>query len=353
MFKFLRYSGLLIIFLSLCSWGRTGHQAIGHIAEAHLTPKTAQAIRDLLGPESLAGASTYADEIRTDSFFSFTAPWHYIDVPAHEKYDQFKISVYNEPGQNLYRALTHWEMVLQSPHEERAVRIFALKMIVHLVGDMHQPLHVARAEDKGGNDIQVIFEGKETNLHALWDSGLIGKTGMNPNQLAKAWDTASPQTILEWQSEPLIQTLYVSNHISNHIYDDLPTDRKLEESYYQKNISMIWQRVEQAGIRLAGILNQAFDLSMGSNITGDTTVCYKVFGGKFLEGSQITFLNLGAAYPDQKISVVIKGGDRSKFKQAPELIFDQKTICVTGSFQMYKGKPEIIVKNPGQIVVKE
>jgi hypothetical protein len=348
-----RTSISLICLIFLCSWGRTGHETIAIIAQAHLTLRTAQTVHDLLGQESLADVSNYADEIRTDSFFSFSAPWHYIDVPAHENFDQFKISVYQESGQNLYRALVHWENVLKRKSTPRAVKIFALKMVVHLVGDMHQPLHVGRSEDRGGNDIHVLFEGDSTNLHAVWDSGLIGKTKMSASELAKSWDTASDQTIKDWQAEPLITSMYVSNHVGNHIYDQLPSDKVLTDAYYSANISMVRQRIMQAGIRLAGILNNAFDPSAESGAPEDTTVCYKVYGGKYLEGSQITLLNLGGPFPDQKFTVVIKGNDRNKFKNPPEIFFDQKKICVSGVIEMYKGKPEIIVSDPSQIVVKE
>jgi hypothetical protein len=336
----------------LVSWGKIGHQAIGNIAAAHLTPKTVQAIAGLLGKETLADVSTYADEIREDSFLQSTGPWHYIDVPANENFDQFKVSVYGQTTPNLYKALLHFERELQDPRTNRPVKIFALKMLVHLVEDAHQPLHVARAEDKGGNIVAVKFEGEETNLHALWDSKLIEHTRLSATQLAKDWDFATPEDIKVWQADPLIGWLYESNHISNHIYQELPASRDLGESYYTKYIPLVRQRIDQAGIRLAGILNQCFDSPAAALNTSDTTICDKVYDGKYLEGSQITFLNVGGAYPSQKFSVVIKGSDRDKFKAAPEKMFAGKTICVTGSITMYKGRPEIVVNDPKQIVVK-
>jgi|HubBroStandDraft_6_1064221.scaffolds.fasta_scaffold1823620_2 hypothetical protein len=92
-YKFAKFLIFAITFI-LISWGRVGHEAIGYIASAHLTPKTEAAIKDLLGNETLADISTYADEIRPDSFFQYTAPWHYIDVPPEENFKQFQTSVY-------------------------------------------------------------------------------------------------------------------------------------------------------------------------------------------------------------------------------------------------------------------
>jgi hypothetical protein len=343
---------LITTAILLISWGRVGHQAIGYIAESHLTPKTAKAIRDLLGNETLADISTYADEIRPDSFFQFTAPWHYIDVPAGENFSQFKESLNQQSIPNLYTALLHWERVLADRSSNRSIRIFALKMVVHLIGDAHQPLHVARAEDKGGNEIHLLFEGEPTNLHALWDTKLIEHKGLSAPDLAKYCDFANPEDIKTWQADPIIVWLYESNHISNHTYEDNPENKKLGQAYYDQHIEMVRQRIDQAGVRLAGILNQSFDPQTANVQLHDTTICDKVFDAKYLESSQITFLNLGGAYPNQKISIVIKGADRDKFKTAPEKLYAGRTICVKDPIEIYKGRREIVVSDPNQIMLK-
>jgi hypothetical protein len=243
----------------LISWGRVGHQAIGYIATAHLTPKTADAVKDLLGNETLADVSTYADEIRPDSFFQYTLPWHYIDVPAKENFTQFKESVFKQTTPNVYIALSHWQRTLADTATNRSIKIFALKMIVHLIGDLHQPLHVARTEDKGGNLIPVWFENDSTNLHWLWDTQLLEHGGLSAHDLAKDCDRASAEDIQNWQAAPLINWLYESNQISNHIYGEEPKGKKLGQAYYDEYIGLICRRIDQAGIRLAGILNQCFD----------------------------------------------------------------------------------------------
>ncbi len=243
----------------LISWGKVGHQAIGYIAAAHLTPRAAAAIKELLGNETLADVSTYADEIRPDSFFQYTSPWHYIDVPADENFTQFQKSVYEQTTPNVYIALTHWERALANPKSTKAIKIFALKMIVHFVGDLHQPLHVAREEDKGGNLTKVLFEGDSTNLHWVWDTKLIEHKTTSSTDLAKEWDFATPEDIQSWQADPLITWLYESNQMCNHIYDEHPEGKNLGQEYYDKHIENVRQRIDQAGIRLAGVLNHCFD----------------------------------------------------------------------------------------------
>jgi hypothetical protein len=258
---------LIIFAVMLISWGKVGHQAIGYIAAAHLTPKTAAAIKDLLGNETLADVSTYADEIRPDSFFQYTAPWHYIDVPPDENFAQFQVSVYTQTTPNVYIALNHWERALANPKSSKAIKIFALKMIVHFVGDLHQPLHVARDDDKGGNLTKVLFEGDSTNLHWVWDTKMIEHKTLSALDLAKEWDFATPEDIRIWQADPLIGWLYESNHICNHIYDEHPAGKNLGQEYYDQHIELVRQRIDQAGIRLAGVLNQCFD-----PVTKDATV---------------------------------------------------------------------------------
>jgi S1/P1 Nuclease len=335
----------------LISWGRVGHEAIGYIAASHLTPKTAAAIKSLLGNETLADISNYADEIRSDSFFQFTGPWHYLDVPAEENHAQFKESVSSLTTPNIYTALLHWESVLADTRSNRSVKIFALKMVVHLVGDAHQPLHIARTVDEGGNLVPLWFDNQSTNLHALWDSKMIERRGLTAQELAADWDFANPEDIKNWQADSLLGWLYESNHISNHIYDEHPEGKRLGKDYYDQHIELVRQRIDQAGIRLAGILNQCFDPPKIAPLS-DTTICDKIYDGKFLESSQITFLNLGGAYPNQKISIVIKGADRDKFKEAPEKLYMGKTICVKGVIELYKGRLEIVVTDPNQIIVR-
>jgi hypothetical protein len=334
----------------LISWGRVGHQAVGYIAEAHLTPKTAQMIKGLLGNETLADVSTYPDEIRYDSFFYFTWPWHYIDVPAGENFDQFTASVYQMTEPNLYGVLRHWERVLSDPKASASIKIFALKWVVHQIGDLHQPLHVARAADKGGNTVPVWFENDSTSLHWLWDTNLIEHRGLSSKDFAKLCDIASPEDIKKWQADPLINWLYESNQITSRIYAEDPRGKRLGEDYYNEYITLIEERIDQAGIRLAGVLNQCFD-PPGATAPVDTTVCDKVFDGKYLEGKQITFLNLGGFYPNQKLSVVIKGSVRGQFPSPPETLYAGKTICVKGPVEFFNGRPEIIVTDPKQITM--
>jgi hypothetical protein len=361
----------LVISVFLISWGVTGHRTIGKIAENHLSGKAKAAIRELLGGETLADVSTWADEVRSQPDYKQTGPWHFLNLPLGLSYPEFQKQVEGMTEANVYSAVLKNEQDLASKNTTRAQKIEALKFIVHFVGDLHQPMHISRAEDKGGNTIQLNYEGKGMNLHSLWDTYLLEHQGHSYEQLAEKYDQVTPKQVKQWQSDPLMKWIWESYEISSQLYAEVDAmkGRSIDETYYKAHIGIIEGRIQQAGIRLAGLLNELFKNGPAgdnpANVSSPggspvpattegktTTVCDKVYSTKLLESSGMVFLNLGGDYPNQKLSVVIKGKNRSKFDVSPEIAFKDKTICVTGVIIDYNGKPEIIVTDPEQIKVK-
>ena len=369
--KLLLFSLVAACSIVLISWGALGHRTIGRIASRHLSPKAKQSIDELLGSESLADVSTYADDIRSKEEFKYTAPWHYINIPAGYNFEQFSEEVRNMKEDNVYKAVKKCESELKNPSQSNDEKAFALKLIVHFVGDLHQPMHVSHSEDRGGNSINVTFNGQEANLHSLWDSRLIEHQNLNEEQLANQYDHASDAQIKQWQSDDIIKWLYESYQISEQLYADAKSNPNFDEAYYRAHLTFIQQRIEQAGIRLAGLLNLIFNdpsnqiapisnkpaesvRDNGNIKTGEKlTICEKVYSTRYFDGSQMTLLNLGAEYPNQKLTIMIRGEDRGKFKVAPEQAFSNKNVCVTGIVTNYRGKPEIVVTEPSQIVLKD
>ena len=368
--KYYLFTFILFIAFTLLSWGVIGHRAIGKIAENHLSVEAKTAVKEILGDQSLSDVSTYADEIRSKPEFKKTGPWHYINLPLGLTQVQFNLMVSAIAQDNVYSALLQCEQDLQRKTTTKEQKAFALKFIVHLVGDLHQPMHVSREEDKGGNTIQLNFSGQGSNLHRVWDSGLIEKQGMTYEQLAASNDKATPAEIKKWQEEPVLDWLYESYQVSSQLYHEVDSMKShtIGDKYYNEHIAIVGERIEKSGIRLAGVLNTIFSgkaINEGIALKTTTfvlpaallpdsmiTVCDKVFSGKYFEKSDLTLLNMGAEYPDQTMSIVIKGADRSKFKIAPETAFANKSVCVTGKQIMYKGKKEIIVTDTSQIKIK-
>jgi hypothetical protein len=194
----------IVIAILLISWGFTGHKTIGQIAYNHLTPQAKTAVQELLGEQSLADAATWADEVRNDPQYSGTASWRFINVPLRLTFDQFQEQVSTSVKMNVYTALLKEEKELTNPASTHEQQVAALKFIAHFVGDIHQPMHVSRAEDKGGNTIQLQYDGQGTNLHALWDTKLLEHGGLNYQQLADKYDHPTAAQISKWQNDPPI-----------------------------------------------------------------------------------------------------------------------------------------------------
>jgi hypothetical protein len=362
----------LVLSAALLSWGVTGHRTIGQIAAGHLNPQAKAAIHELIGDTSLADISTWADEVRGQPAYRNTGPWHYINLPLGLSFADLDAKVKGMTQDNVYSALQQQERILGSTASTRPQKVEALKFIVHFVGDLHQPMHVSREEDKGGNTIQLNYDGNGTNLHALWDSKLIDHQGLTYEQMAEKYDHATPAQIKQWQSDPLIQWIWESYQASSKLYEEVDAmkSRAIDDSYYQTHIGIVQDRIEKTGIRLAGVLNEIFKNGLAASAASAPVTdagngpasapktitvqdaaqhyneyvqcCAKVYGVKVLEN--LTLVNLGAAYPDQPLTVVLRDAARDI---GPGL--DGKNICVTGTVVSYRDKPEIVVTDPKMI----
>jgi hypothetical protein len=257
--KYSLMGSVVALSVFLISWGSIGHRTIGLIAENHLTPKAKEAIKGLIGKESLADIANWADDIRSMPAYKNTAPWHYVNLPGGLNYEQFAAAVNNMPPDNGYKAMLGCEKILADPRSTQSQKTSALKYLVHFVGDLHQPMHVSHAEDKGGNAIAINFlNSSSDNLHSLWDSGLIEHQNLSYKQMAVSYDTATPEQIKKWQADDPMLWLWESYQISSILYTEVADNNKLGEDYYQDHIPVVKKQIEKAGIRLAGELNAIF-----------------------------------------------------------------------------------------------
>lgn len=250
---------LFVLTILLTSFGSVGHKSVGKIAENNLTPKAKSAVETLLGNETLAGVSTWADEVRSQPEYKSTASWHFLNLPLGLNYEEFERKVEGMDNGNVYSALISAEHELINPAIPREKKIEALKFVVHFVGDMHQPMHISRAEDKGGNTIQLNYNGKGTNLHSLWDSKLVETQGFTFKQIAE-WTKPTSKQIKEWQKGSQLKWAWESYQISSKLYAEVDAmkSRSIDEEYYKNHLPIINERIQQAGIRLAGVLNEIF-----------------------------------------------------------------------------------------------
>ena len=237
-------------------FGQTGHRVTGLLAERYLTETAKQEIAKLLGNQSLAEISTYVDVQKANpaKFWQETAnPWHYMTVPDGETYTK-KMA---PPEGDAITALEKFTAQLKDPNTDKATRALALKFIVHIIGDLHQPLHVGNGRDRGGNDIRVIFRNQPTNLHSVWDRGMIDSEQLSftewTNWLGRKITT---DDVAAWSSiDPLVWAKE-SQDFRMGLYPD--TDR-LSWDYKYQHLDTVKLRLSQAGVRIAFYLNAIFD----------------------------------------------------------------------------------------------
>lgn len=243
-------SGLMLTLWASAAWGWgvEAHRLIGELAERQLQPAAAAEVRRLLSAEpgaTMGSVAAWADEVRG----RHDAAWHYVNMPPNTAC-QFVAERDCPGGACVVGAIERQLQILGStaPDDQRRK---ALKYLIHFVGDVHQPLHAGRAEDRGGNTFQLQAFGRGTNLHALWDTGLIANAPGGLAALQQALDSpsaaipeGSPATWAEESCRAVEQAWFY------------PAKRTLEESYLSKAYPVLQQQIQRAAARLAAVLNR-------------------------------------------------------------------------------------------------
>jgi len=237
------------------AWGATGHRVTGAIADHYLSGVARANVQLLLGTESLAQAATWPDDMRSDSseYWQKTAsPWHYVTVPAGTT----RAVVGAPPEGDAVTALERFAQVLRDPNSSREDRRLALRFTVHIIGDLHQPLHAGRPGDRGGNDVKVTWFGQPTNLHSVWDSGMIDSRQLSHSELA-GWlaGAITPEQVLAWSNPDPEAWIAESTALRERVY---PADTKLSYAYAYRYGGEIDGRLSRGGVRIAAYLNKLF-----------------------------------------------------------------------------------------------
>lgn len=236
------------------AWGAMGHEIAAQLAIPYLSDESQRQITSLLGTESLAVASTYADRMRSDPshFWQKEAgPYHYVTVPDRRRYDDV-----GPPAQgDAATALTQFRRDLVSPLTSRKQKQLALRFAIHIIADLQQPLHVGNGRDRGGNQISVRFKGKTSNLHRVWDRQLFESSSRSKNAWLRHFrksellrpptpQDANPQKWIA-QSANLRESLY-------------PAPKVVDSRYVEQQLPKAEKQLVLAGIRTAAWLNETF-----------------------------------------------------------------------------------------------
>jgi S1/P1 Nuclease len=355
---------LCIIFISksfpALAWGPEGHAIVGRLAMQFVKEDVRKNVLAILGNMSVDTAANWMDIMKSNADYDFMRTWHYLDFPR----DQVYASSNNENIVNrlilTYNELTHKKVLCTE--QVRA----DLYVLLHLMGDLHMPLHTGYDDDLGGNKVMVQYDTLKThNLHTFWDVDIIRLGNITDNdclQLLNSGfkDSSRAADFTGWMLD--------SRSLLPQVYD-FP-GFTLDKKYLDRNRAVVVRQLLKAGLRLAALLNKLFpspaavvnfaeltkkykngiDVKDAMNYVGkEVTICARVYSIRAT--TAITQVSVGEAYPNNPLTIIVFAKNYTNFTVPVEDMLKDKNICVKGKIELYKGKPQIIVEKPGEITV--
>jgi hypothetical protein len=250
---------VLFFFISIVSshakstrvWGKTGHRVVGAIADDYLKGSTKRKLKKLLNHESLALVSTFADEIKSDDRYDKFKTWHYINMPFGSTYETSE----KNPEGDLVTGIAYCKAIITNEASSDDDKVFYLKLLIHLIGDLHQPFHIGLKDDRGGNDFKVQWQYKDSNMHKVWDTQMIESYGMSFSELAMNAGHLSKTAVNEIQQGTVLDWIAETHQITKTVYASAEQGDNLRNAYSYKYLYVARQQLQKAGIRLAQVLN--------------------------------------------------------------------------------------------------
>ena len=247
---------LVLIFAMACNlqvlaWGKTGHRAIAEIGWQQLNRQAKHKIKVLLGDSYLPLYANYADEVRSEKDNPMGKLPHYADMPLDVTYENSQKS---KDG-DLVTVMTDMVNTLKSKSATKEKKAVALKFIIHLVGDAHQPMHVGLPEDLGGNKVEVKWFGEKTNLHHVWDEDLINFSELSYTELARFAGTPELSELKSLRDTSVVDWIDETHTYTKMIYDNLG-DKDYSYDYYHKFYPVVLKQIQKGGYRLGNYLNE-------------------------------------------------------------------------------------------------
>jgi hypothetical protein len=249
--------------LQSMAWGVLGHRIVAEIADSYLTAKARAEIKKILGTESLAMTSNWPDFIKSDTNFRYLNSWHYINFKKGLSRQQLNDELTNlskkDSVGDAYTAINFLVKELKKKNLPKDKKIMYLRLLVHIVGDIHQPLHVSPEGSTGGNDIKLTWFGTNSNLHRVWDEHLIEFQQLSYTEYVKAINHTTLSERNKLQQQPLSQWLYDSYVIAQDLQNEITEQNpKLSYRYNFDHIRTLDQQLLIGGVHLAGLLNEIF-----------------------------------------------------------------------------------------------
>ena len=254
---------IAILYLPLNSfaWGMIGHRIVGEIAQCHISAKTKAAIKSILGNESIAMASNWADFIKSDTQYNYIDSWHYINFPAGLNYNQVMDYLQKDTKTDAYTRLNFLAEELKKPSLSKDKKRMYLRLLIHIAEDLSQPLHVSQEGTSGGNDIKVSWFSQNANLHSVWDTHLIEYQKLSYTEYATFLNHPSAAQKKMYMNQRLKDWLFDSYTIAQRLHDEVPKgdNVRLGYVYNYQYYDLLNEQLLKGGLRLAGLLNRIYD----------------------------------------------------------------------------------------------
>ena len=251
----------LITLVCLCTalmswgWGQKGHDVTAYVAEQHLTPEAKAAVNDLLDGKSMVYWANWLDNASHTPEYAYSKTWHYKNINEGVEYEKMSL---NSSG-DVVTAIKSRIEILKDPSKSKDEKTLALKMLVHIMGDVHQPMHMGHATDLGGNRVKIKFFNRDKNLHGIWDTDLVESAHKwSYSEWQQQIDRLTPEQQSEVVKGSVDDWAKETFGIATQVYKEMPAGANVSYNEIARWAPVIENQLAKAGIRLAYVLNSIF-----------------------------------------------------------------------------------------------
>ena len=241
------------------AWGLTGHRVVAEVADQNISNKTKREISKIIGKQRLAYWANWPDFIKSDDTWKHADSYHYVNIPGDLNRQEFDVALDATSEDNMYKkGLFLINELKNNKNLTLEQKQHYLYFLIHIIGDAHQPLHVGRPDDLGGNKIKVEWFRDKVNIHTVWDSKLVDYENYSYTEYSNLLNIKTKKERKAMQEGTFKDWIYGSYIIANKIYSNVKMDDKLGYRYHFDNKYIVEDQMLKGGLRLAQVLNDIY-----------------------------------------------------------------------------------------------
>lgn len=238
------------------AWGPKGHDTVAYIAEKHLSKKALKKVTAVLEGHSLVYVANWLDNASHTDEYAYTKTWHYVNVdPEEGTYAESKKDSAGDAVVAINTLVENLKSGELTPEEERV----QLMMLIHIVGDIHCPMHAGRKSDRGGNGTKVKYFGSQKKLHSVWDSEIVESAHRwGYSEWQEQVDRATPKQVQAYMQGTPNDWIEETVVLANYIYENSATGANLSYDYVAQYTPILEEQFLKGGIRLAKLIEEIY-----------------------------------------------------------------------------------------------